>query len=96
MIEHRWMSLWRLGLVVAVLTGACTKPNPQSCQDGTCTDPAFPFCDVDGALAGEDQTCIAVACTANEFVACRGDRAITCNTTGTDYELELCSGGFDE
>lgn len=96
MIENRWMSLWRVGLVLAVLASACTKPNPQSCQDGTCTDPAFPFCDLDGALAGEEQTCIAVACTANEFVACRGDRAITCNTTGTDYELELCGGGCDE
>jgi len=96
MIEHRRMSQWRVGLVVVVLASACTKPNPQSCQDGTCTDPAFPFCDVDGALAGEEETCIAVACTANEFVACRGDRAITCNTTGTDYELELCSGGCSE
>ncbi len=90
------MSLWKVFLLVVALAGACTKPNPQSCQDGTCTDPAFPFCDVDGALAGEDQTCIAVACTSNEFVACRGDRAITCNTTGTDYELELCSGGCSE
>ncbi|MBA3451997.1 MAG: hypothetical protein H0T42_02735 [Deltaproteobacteria bacterium] len=89
------MSLWSLVVVVLVAV-ACTKPNPRSCQDGTCTDPALPFCDIDGALAGEEQTCIAVACTANEFVACRGDRAITCNTTGTDYELELCSGGCSE
>lgn len=29
-------------------------------------------------------------------MACRGERAITCNTTGTDYELELCSGGCSE
>lgn len=77
------------------LASGCTKPNPKSCQDGTCTDPAFPFCDVDGALAGEAETCIAVACTANEFVACRGDRAITCNATGTDYELVQCDRGCD-
>jgi len=96
MIEHRLMSWWRAGLVLVALSSACTKPNPKSCQDGTCTDPAFPFCDVDGALTGEAETCIAIACTANEFVACRGDRAITCNTTGTDYELELCSGGCNE
>lgn len=95
-IEHRVMSLWRAGLVVVMLAAACTKPNPRSCQDGTCTDPAFPFCDLDGALAGEEETCIAVACNANEFVACRGDRAITCNTTGTDYELERCDGGCAE
>jgi len=96
MIEHRFMSWWNAALVVIVLASGCTKPNPKSCQDGTCTDPAFPFCDVDGALAGEAETCIAVACTANEFVACRGDRAITCNTTGTDYELERCDGGCAE
>jgi len=96
MVEHRVMSWWRVGLALVALSSACTKPNPKSCQDGTCTDPAFPFCDVDGALTGEAETCIAVACTANEFVACRGDRAITCNTTGTDYELELCDGGCAE
>lgn len=91
------MSWWRVScLLVVTLGAACTKPNPQSCLDGTCTDPAFPFCDLDGALAGEDQTCIAVACTADEFVACRGDRAITCNSTGTDYDLVQCPRGCDE
>ncbi len=89
-----WLS--RVSLVLGLVSAACTKPNPTSCRDGTCTDPALPFCDLDGALAGEAETCIAVACNANEFVACRGDRAITCNATGTDYELELCSGGCNE
>ncbi len=79
-----------------LLLAACTKPNPASCLDGTCTDPALPFCDVDGALAGEAKTCIAVACTADEFVVCRGDRAITCNSTGTDYDLVQCERGCDE
>ena len=96
MTEHRLMSWWRSGVVAVALLAACTKPNPQSCQDGTCTDPALPFCDLDGALAGEAETCIPVACTANEFVACRGDRAITCNTTGTDYDLVQCERGCTE
>lgn len=78
------------------LAAGCTKPNPKSCQDGTCTDPGLPFCDVDGALTGDPQTCIAVDCVPGEFASCRGDRAIMCNLVGTDYELVQCSRGCDE
>lgn len=81
-----------VGIVIAVGLG-CTKPNPRSCADGLCTDPAFPFCDVDGALEGLPAACIAVACTPDEFVACRGDRAIRCNATGNDYDLVQCDRG---
>lgn len=88
---------WRvLALVVASLAAGCTKPNPRSCLDGTCTDPAFPFCDVDGALEGQPNTCIAVECTPLEFAGCRGDLAITCNTAGTDFELVQCERGCEE
>ncbi|HEV7555027.1 MAG TPA: hypothetical protein VGO00_06230, partial [Kofleriaceae bacterium] len=63
-----------LSLVAAfVLIGACTKPNPKNCGDGSCTDPAFPFCDVDGSVGGEPNTCIAVTCSADQFAACRDD-----------------------
>lgn len=94
--EHRTMSWWRVSLLVAALVSGCTKPNPKSCRDGTCTDPALPFCDVDGALSGEPETCIAVSCTPGEFTACRGDLAITCNGAGTDYDLLQCERGCDE
>jgi len=64
---------------LAFAGAACTKPNPKNCGDGSCTDPAFPFCDVDGSVGGEPNSCIAVTCMADQFVACRDDLAITCN-----------------
>src|SRR5687768_14291225 len=83
-------------VVVVVLTSACTKPNPRSCADGTCTDPDFPFCDVDGALEGIPNTCIAVECTPDTFEACRGDQIIKCNAAGTSFDLVRCERGCDE
>ena len=82
-------------LVVSAAAG-CQEPNPRSCIDGTCTDPSLPFCDADGALAGQPETCIAVACTPGEFAACRGDHAVTCNSEGTSYDLIQCERGCDE
>ena len=70
------MKSWRAWTLASLSFGAflcgCTAPNPRSCIDGSCTDPAFPYCDADGSLAGEPKTCIAVACTPGEFVACQG------------------------
>ena len=82
-------------LVVTSMLG-CTVPNPRSCADGRCTDPSFPFCDVDGALSGTPQTCLDVACTPDEHVSCRGDVAIRCNPTGNDYDLIDCTDGCSD
>lgn len=79
-----------LGLV------ACTKPNPRSCADGTCTDPEFPFCDVGGELEGTPQTCIAVACDPGTLQSCRGDQEVRCNTEGTSFDLIQCDLGCDD
>lgn len=90
------MMKWRyavVGLVVALV--ACTERNPEFCGDGTCIDPAKPFCDIDGSFAGTPGTCIAVACTPAEFQKCRDDIAITCNATGTNYDLLQCEMGCD-
>jgi hypothetical protein len=84
--------MWRL-VVISLAATACTVPNPRSCADGLCTDQRYPFCDVDGSLDGHPMTCIAVACTAGEFVACRADQAITCNVAGNDHELIQCELG---
>lgn len=86
--------MWGVRVLVVVLaTVACVAPNPRSCRDGLCTDQGFPFCDIDGALAGTPETCISVSCTANEFEACRGNEAITCNAAGNDYDLITCNDG---
>jgi hypothetical protein len=77
-------------------TAACTRRNEAKyCQEGTCTTPDFPFCDVSGAFSGEEGTCIAVTCVAGEFGECRGDREVRCNTTGTNYDVVQCERGCD-
>lgn len=79
---------------LAVLAaGACTKPNPASCADHHCADPALPFCDTDGALEGQPNTCIPVACTPGDVAACRGDEAIVCSDSGTNYDVNHCNLG---
>src|SRR5687768_14733079 len=90
------MKSMRVGsLVLAVMFAACTKPNPKSCADGVCNDQELPFCDVDGTLGGEPNECIGVACAPMEHVSCRGDQAIRCNATGTNYDLVQCERGCD-
>jgi hypothetical protein len=77
-----------------VAMGCATKKNPAlMCPDGQCTNPKFPFCDSDGAVGGEPNTCIAVSCTAGAFVACDQDRSITCNSDGTNYDVTQCPNG---
>lgn len=82
------------GLVGVFLT-ACTSPNPRSCTDGTCTDPALPFCDSDGALSGNAGTCVSVNCSPGTVDSCRGDVAVVCNTQGTSYDLVTCPQNCD-
>jgi len=90
--EHVRMK-WLGGVLLLVIVSSCTKPNPQSCVDGLCTDQRFPFCDVEGTLGGEAQECIAVVCTPDEFASCRGDQEVRCNTTGNNYDLVQCELG---
>ncbi|MDB4962750.1 MAG: hypothetical protein JWP01_2749 [Myxococcales bacterium] len=98
MQRHRAVVAVRnVGLMVMGLLGlACTAPNPRSCADGSCGDPALPFCDVDGALGGTPDTCIAVACTPSEHAACRDDVDVRCNADGTNYDLVQCSLGCSD
>lgn len=97
LIQHRFMTYLRVpAALAALLLAACTKSNPNSCTDGSCTDPALPFCDTDGALEGEAQTCVAVDCTPGDFKGCRADTAIVCNDAGGDYDLVQCEKGCDE
>jgi hypothetical protein len=89
--------MWGGRVVFAMVVAAgCTKANPaKHCDDGTCIDPNYPFCDVSGAIAGEPGACIATACTANELVECRGDVELRCNADGSNYNLTPCDRGCD-
>ncbi len=86
---------WWCGLVIVASIGCGSSPNPESCLDGSCTDPRFPYCDVEGFFE-QPGTCIEVVCAAGEFKECREDRAITCNATGNNYDLVDCPYGCDE
>jgi hypothetical protein len=80
--------------LLVLLVAACTKPNPASmCHDGTCSDPKFPFCDVDGTIGGQAGTCIAVSCTPSAFAECRSDGAVVCNAAGDNYDVTPCAAG---
>lgn len=77
---------------------ACTKENPAAkCSaNGTCTDPAYPFCDVDGSVAGHPGACISVTCTAGQFKSCAdGSDALVCDATGSTYTHAPCVNGCD-
>lgn len=93
--EYPFMRLLLCVVCVVSVGGSigCTKPNPASCADGFCSDPALPFCDVDGSIGGVPDTCIAVECTPNEVTGCRDDRALTCNADGTSFDLVDCPFG---
>ncbi len=82
-------------VVAAVLLGtACTTPNPEkSCATGACSNPGFPYCDVEGTISGEPGTCIAVSCTPGAIKTCLDDDALTCNATGDGYERVPCELG---
>jgi hypothetical protein len=78
------------------LMDAPVAPDPKSCADDACTDPAYPFCDMGGEIGGAPMTCIAVTCTPGEFAACRGsDAEFACNSTATGYDLVQCPKGCD-
>ena len=92
--EHACMKL--VLVLVMVAAAGCTKANPASCLDDHCSDPARPFCDADGTIGGEPNTCIAVTCSPGEFAACRDDRALTCNSDGNNFDLVECEFGCSE
>lgn len=85
----------RLCGLLFVCALSCTKTNPDAtCPDGTCSDPAHPYCDFDGAISGTAGVCISVSCTPGAVKECSGsDQALTCTANGSDYELDDCTLG---
>lgn len=82
-------------LLLAALAACGTRSNPLYCGDnGTCSDPERPFCDVDGTIGGQGPfSCIAVDCTPGELIACRDDVAVMCTVTGDDVDERHCESG---
>ncbi|HEY0252484.1 MAG TPA: hypothetical protein VGC41_13205, partial [Kofleriaceae bacterium] len=74
--------------------GACTQANPAAtCSDLTCSDPNYPYCDIDGSVGGIPGTCVSVSCTPGDIKECRDAGAFTCNSAGNGYELQSCDLG---
>jgi hypothetical protein len=70
----------------------CTTANPnKACSEGSCADPAFPYCDVEGTISGEPGTCISVSCQPGSIRACLGGDALTCTANGDGYEHVTCA-----
>jgi hypothetical protein len=61
-----------------------------------CSDPNFPFCDKDGLIEGEPNTCISVTCKPGDLGACDGSDALVCNAAGSSYDLNECLTGCAE
>lgn len=81
-------------LIVVVAAAGCTEANPAAtCSEGTCSDPAFPYCDSDGLISGNAGSCIAVRCTPGAITTCAGDDALTCTADGVGYERQTCELG---
>jgi hypothetical protein len=99
LVYDRDMFRWRSWfLFLGVSAAACgSKANPAAtCMQGTCIDPNYPYCDLDGSVGGTPGACIAVTCTAGEFGKCSGDTALTCNQFGTGYDQVDCAHGCDD
>ena len=84
-------------LFAAALGPACTKPNPEACIEGHCSDSTLPFCDVDGSISGTPGTCVSVDCEPGAFKSCSSaTEALVCNDMGTTYDRSHCDLGCDE
>ena len=55
---RRFVALSAAVGALGAIFAACTRPNPTSCRDGTCSDPSLPYCDTEGVF-GAPLTCVA-------------------------------------
>src|SRR3569832_678142 len=92
----RYLRTMKLVLVLVFFSAACTRTNPAStCASGSCSDPAFPYCDSSGAIGGTPDECISVQCTPGTVGACKDSTAYTCDSSGTSYTTTECMSGCD-
>src|SRR3954464_2925488 len=89
-----------------VVVAACTQHNPAVCEgDSDCTDPARPFCDLDGQYAESSYTPNACSptpadcpvercgCTPGDTLSCTGGTATVCANDGKSTTEESCALG---
>lgn len=82
------------GIMVAGLAAGCATPNPNYCDTHSpCVDPAKPYCDLDGVVAGKAQTCIHVTCGPGDSLACNAGEALVCNSRGDGVDTMVCANG---
>ncbi len=82
-------------LCLAATSCGSVDADPETCQNGVCIDPQFPFCDVNGEIGGTPGACIAIECVPGTVASCQQDMALSCNAAGNDYELVACPNGCE-
>jgi hypothetical protein len=92
--------LWSSGVLFCVVA-ACTKDQPKCKADSDCTNPAYPFCDVNGdfaAAGGEKNVCTIVppdcpvercGCSPGA-TSCSNGMLLTCDSGGTSQTSTAC------
>ena len=93
--------------IALVLLSACTKKVDQCTSNTDCTDPAFPFCDVDGsfpASGGDKNVCTIMpadcpidvcGCTAGSATCGSDGTLAVCNADGMSVTTTMCSTGCE-
>lgn len=102
--EPTGLRAWSV-LAVLVFAAACTTKQQNKCSsDGDCTNPAYPFCDVDGEFdpsGGAKNVCTIVppdcpvercGCSPGA-TACIGDQLTMCDVGGTSETSTTCALG---
>jgi hypothetical protein len=101
-MKFQWMR-WAL-LAMTITAAACTKEQNACTSDSDCTNPAYPFCDVNGefdASGGAKNVCTIVppecpvercGCSPGA-TSCAGDELTTCDASGTSVTTTACALG---
>ncbi len=94
-------------LAVSVVWFSCTKKADQCDSSSDCTDPAYPFCDVNGQYApsgGNKNVCTIIPpdCPADVCgcmpgaTTCASDQLTTCNADGMSTSTSTCALGCSD
>lgn len=92
-----------LAIVLGVFSG-CTERVNVCNSDSDCTNPAYPFCDVNGEYAESGHVAMSCSITPAScpiercgcvagLVTCTGDQLTTCNADGNSITTETCALG---